>query len=62
MFNQATFREILLLLLGLMMGEVKYHISFTESDFCYVYTIMEATVSCLLMLQKYINSKQISQK
>ena len=27
-----------------------------------VYTIMEATVSYLLMLQKYINSKQKTQK
>ena len=41
--------------------EAKYHIDFTQlrkRDLYWVYTIMEATVSYLLMLQKYINSKQ----
>ena len=33
-----------------------------EKDLYYVYTIMEATVSYMLMLQKYINSKQKTQK
>ena len=38
----------------------KYCINFTESEkrFVYVCTFMEAKVSYLLMLQKYINSKQ----
>ena len=35
--------------------EAKYLINFSRS----VYTIMEATVSYLLMLQKYINPKQM---
>ena len=33
-----------------------------EKDLYEVYTIMEATVSYLLMLQKYINSKYKTQK
>ena len=41
-----------------------YPINFTQSGkkLYYVYTIMEATISYLLMLQKYINSKQTTQK
>ena len=46
--------------------EAKYTIILhnQEKDLHYneVYTIMEATVSYLLMLQKYINSKQKTQK
>ena len=40
--------------------EAKYPINFTYQikDLYQVYTIMEATVSYLLMLQTYINSKQ----
>ena len=33
-----------------------------RKNICKVYTIMEATVSYLLMLQRYINSKQKTQK
>ena len=40
-------------------AEVKYPINFTQSEKI-VYTIMEATVSNLLMVQKGINSKQKS--
>ena len=42
-------------------AEGKYSINFSKSQriFFYVYTIMEATVSYLLMLQKYISSKQM---
>ena len=53
-------------------AEAKYPINFThqEKDLysvcttmeATVYTIMEATVSYLLMLQKYISSKQKTQK
>ena len=41
-------------------AEAKYFINFTESGkrLWWVYTIMESTVSYLLMLQKYINSNQ----
>ena len=49
-------------------AEAKYPITFTQSGkrFVYtikrkVYTIMEGIVSCLLMLQNYISSKQKSQ-
>ena len=41
----------------LLTVEAKYLINF--QDHKEVYTIMEATVSYLLMLQKYINSKQM---
>ena len=41
-----------------LIAEAKY----PEKDLSQVYTIMEATVSYLLMLQKYINSKQKTQK
>ena len=39
-------------------AEAKYPNNFTQSGkrFVLVYTIMEATVSCLLMLEKSINS------
>ena len=37
--------------------EAKYPINFTQSGKRFVYTIMEATVSYLLMLQKYISLK-----
>ena len=45
-------------------AETKYPINFTQSNrrFYWVYTIMEATVSCVLMLQKYINVMQKVQK
>ena len=50
-------------------AEAKYPINFTQSGKRFVLrwkqqfvSIMEATVSCLLMLQKYINSKQKTQK
>ena len=33
-----------------------------EKDFYLVHTMMEATVSCLLILQRHINSKQKTQK
>ena len=41
-------------------AEAKYPINLLLSGkrFAIVYTIMKATVFCLLMLQKYINSKQ----
>ena len=41
-------------------AEAKYPINFTKSGkrFVLVYTIMEATVSYLLMLQKYVDPKQ----
>ena len=43
--------------------EAKYPINFTQSNRRFVvYTIMEATVSYLLMLQKYINLRQNIQK
>ena len=44
--------------------ESKYLINFTQSNkrFVLVYTIMEATVSYLLIIQKYINSRQNFQK
>ena len=67
-------KDILILGEGLTQGldattlaaEAKYSINFTKSGkrFVYnkslqkVYTIMEATIFDLLMLQKYINSKQ----
>ena len=38
-------------------AETKYPINFMQSGQRFVYAIMEATVSFLLMLQKYINSK-----
>ena len=38
-------------------AEAKYPINFMQSGKRFVYAIMEATVSFLLMLQKYINSK-----
>ena len=38
-------------------AETKYPINFMQSGKRFVYAIMEATVSFLLMLQKYINSK-----
>ena len=46
-------------------AEAKYHIDFTQSRKRFVlhyYTIMETTVSYLLILQKYIHSKQKNQK
>ena len=45
----------------LILGEGKYHIHFTQSGKRFVskvYTIMEAIVSYLLMIQKCLNSKQ----
>ena len=41
-------------------AKAKYPINFTRSE--KDYTIMEATVFCLVMLKKYINSKQKTQK
>ena len=43
-------------------SEGKYLINFKQSGKRSVYTIMEATVSYLFMLQKYISSKQKTQK
>ena len=47
-------------------GEARYLINFTQSGKRFVlsllYTIMEATVAYLLMLQKYINLKQTIKK
>ena len=41
-------------------AEVKFSINFSRlQNFVSVYTIMEATVSYLLVLQKFINSKQL---
>ena len=42
----------------------KHHINFTQSGKTFVLSLplMEATVSYLLMLQRYINSKQKIQK
>ena len=37
-------------------AEAKYSINFTQSGKG-LYTVMEATVFCLLMVQKYISSK-----
>ena len=37
-------------------AEAKYSINFTQSGKGF-YTVMEATVFCLLMVQKYISSK-----
>ena len=37
-------------------AEAKYSINFTQSGKGF-YTVMEATVLCLLMVQKYISSK-----
>ena len=42
-------------------AEAKYPIYFTQPRKRFVYTIMEATVFYLLMLQKYTNSKQKTQ-
>ena len=39
-------------------AEAKYPINFTQPIKRFVYTIMEATVCYLLLLQKYINSNQ----
>ena len=58
-------RDILILGEGLKQGlddtiltaEAKYPINYTQSNKSFD-TVMETTVSCLLMLQKYINSKQ----
>ena len=38
-------------------AETKYPINFMQSGKRFVYAIMEETLSFLLMLQKYINSK-----
>ena len=38
--------------------KVIYPINFTQPNKRFVYTILEATVSYLLMLDKYMNSKQ----
>ena len=45
-------------------GEAKYPINFTQSRKRFILSLHynEATVFCLLMLQKYINSKQKTQK
>ena len=61
-------KDILILVEGLIQrlddatltAEAKYPINFTQSGKRYVLSLhyMEATVSYLLMLQKYIDSKQ----
>ena len=45
-------------------AEALYPINFTQSGkrFVLSHAIMEVTVFCLLMLQKYINKKQNTQK
>ena len=48
----------------MLTGEAKYLINFTQSRKRFVLSLHynKATVFCLLMLQKYINSKQKTQK